>query len=142
MTAAKGKATGLKQIILDADDLAHEDLEVPEWGVTVRIRGLSGTDRDRYEAQQVAVRRAGNSAELELRLADYRSKLVVRCLVDPATDERIFADGDAPALGRKSGLVIDRLFEIARRLSGMDDNAEAAARGNSGTAQSGGSTTD
>ncbi|MFE3382837.1 hypothetical protein [Streptomyces anulatus] len=36
--------------ILDADDLAIEDVPVPEWGGTVRVKGMSGTERDRFEA--------------------------------------------------------------------------------------------
>lgn len=130
---------GLKDTILGADDLAYEDRDVPEWGVKVRVHGLTGTDRDAYEARAVAVKRG--SQDVELRLQDFRSRLLVKCLHDPETGERVFDDKDVAKLGRKSGVVIDRLFDVARRLSGMSQEALEDARGNSGSAPSGSSTT-
>ncbi|MGH9247944.1 MAG: hypothetical protein ACRD0W_00265 [Acidimicrobiales bacterium] len=130
----------IKDQILAADDLPFEDLKVPEWGVELRVRGLTGTDRDAYEARAVAVRNAGQ--DVELRLSDFRSRLVIKCLYDPATDERLFADSEVSALGAKSGVVIERLFKIAQRLSGMDSAALGRAEGNSETDRSDVSTTD
>jgi hypothetical protein len=136
-------AKDLKDLILAAEDIDFEDMDVPEWGVKVRVRGMSGTDRDSFEAKMVAVRKGGAAGqEVELRLADFRSKVLVKCLVDPETQKRIFDDKDAQQLGLKSGAVIDRLFDVAKRLSGMDEAAEEDARGNSGTGPSAGSTTD
>lgn len=129
----------IKDQILAADDLPFEDVKVPEWGVELRVRGLTGTDRDAYEARAVAVRNAGQ--DIELRLADFRSRLVVKCLHDPATDQRLFDDKEVSALGAKSGVVIQRLFKIAQRLSGMDTDALGRAEGNSETDQSDVSTT-
>lgn len=135
--------TDLKGLILAAEDIDFEDHDVPEWGVKVRVRGMSGTDRDSFEAKMVAVRKGGAAGqEVELRLADFRSKVLVKCLVDPETQERVFDDKDAQQLGRKSGAVINRLFDVAKRLSGMDEDAEEDARGNSGTGPSAGSTAD
>ena len=129
---------GLRDQILEADDLPSELVEVPEWKVTVEVRGMTGTDRDAYEAKAVALKRGGT--DIELRLADFRSKLLVKCLFDPESGERVFADNEAQKLGAKSGQVIERLFEVAGRLSGMADSSVEAARGNSVTARSGGST--
>jgi hypothetical protein len=39
-----------RDAILQAPDLQGEDVAVPEWGGTVRVRGLSGAQRDAYEA--------------------------------------------------------------------------------------------
>jgi hypothetical protein len=130
--------SGIKDRILAADDLPVEDVEVPEWGVTVQVRGMSGTDRDAYEAKAVALKRGGT--DIELRLADFRSKLLVKSLFDPESGERIFADNEVHKLGAKSGQVIERLFEVAGRLSGMADKSTEVAKGNSVTARSGGST--
>lgn len=117
-----------KSDILAVDDLPTEEVKVPEWGGTVRVRGMSGIERDAYEASQVAMRQAGKPPEL--RLANFRSKLIVRCLIDDA-GKRLFADTDAAELGRKSGKVVDRLFDVCRKLSGMTDEAVAEAEGNS-----------
>ena len=134
-----GRAATLKAQILAADDLPFEDHDVPEWGVKVRVRGLTGTDRDAYEAKMVAMRQGGK--DVELRLANFRARMVVKCLVDPETDERIFEDNDAPALGRKSAAALDRLHDVAHRLSGMDERAAARAEGNSEADPSDSSTT-
>lgn len=131
---------GLKDTILAADDRDFEDHHVPEWGVKVRVKGLSGTDRDAYEARMVAIRKTSKGEDVEMRMQDFRTRLVVKCLVDPDTDERVFAEGEVGKLGAKSGMVIDRLYDVARRLSGMDDKSLEAARGNSQTGQSGSST--
>lgn len=130
---------GLKDKILAADDIPHEDVEVPEWGVTVRIKGLSGTDRDAYEAKAIALKNQGQ--DVELRLADFRAKMLIKCLCDPDTGDRLFGDKEASQLGRKHGAVLDRLHDIAMRLSGMGRHAKEAAKGNSGAAVSGSSTT-
>jgi hypothetical protein len=130
---------GLKDTILGADDIEEEDHDVPEWGVKVKVRGMTGTERDSFEGKLVAMRKGGTDPEM--RLADFRSKVLVRCLVDPETDKRIFDEKDVQQLGRKSGAVLDRLFDVAKRLSGMDDKAVEAARGNSPAAPSGSSTT-
>ncbi len=131
--------SGLKDLILAAEDRPFEDIDVPEWGVKVRVRGLSGTERDSYEAKAVAVRQGGK--DVELRLANFRSKLVVKCLFDPENDERIFDDNEVNALGSKSGKVIDELFDLCQKLSGMDSGAVARAEGNSETDPSDSSTT-
>lgn len=133
---------GLKDSILSAEDIEHEDHDVPEWGVKVRVQAMTGTQRDSFEAKMVAVRKGQDGPDVELRLADFRSRVLVKCLADPETGKRIFEDKDAQQLGRKSGAVIDRLFDVAKRVSGMDEGSVETARGNSGTAQSGGSTTD
>jgi len=112
--------TDLRGLILAADDLPFEDLDVPEWGVKVRVRGLTGTDRDAYEAKSVALRRGGQ--DIELRLANFRSRLVVKCLYDPETGERIFGDNETAQLGAKAARVIERLFDIANRLSALVDD--------------------
>jgi hypothetical protein len=140
--AAPRKPSSLHDLILAADDRPYEDVPVPEWGgAVVRVRGMSGTDRDAYEAKSVAVRKMSKAgADVEMRLADFRSKLLVKCLFDPETDERVFQDNEVQKLGTKSGRVIERLFELAGTLSGMSDDSEAEARGNSPAAPSGNST--
>lgn len=133
--------SNLHDQIVAADDLSYEDETIPEWGdAKVRIRGLSGHDRDAYEAKAVAVKNMGQ--DVELRLADFRSRLVIKCLFDPETDEQVFADNEVTVLAAKSGVVIQRLFKIAQRLSGMDTDALSRAEGNSETDPSDSSTTD
>ncbi|MFJ6019779.1 hypothetical protein ACIQFP_10560 [Nocardiopsis alba] len=120
--------------ILSAEDRSYEDVEVPEWGGTVRVIGLSGTDRDAWEATMVDAK--GQAATV--RLQNFRAKLVAKCLVD-TNGKRIFTDSQVKDLGQKNGSVLDRLFDKARELSGMMKDAVSDAEGNSESARNGSS---
>jgi hypothetical protein len=133
------RAADLKAQILAADDRPFEDLDIEEWGVKIRVRGMTGTERDAYEAKAVKLNQGGKDLEVQLR--DFRSRLVVKCLYDPETNERIFADDEAAQLGAKAGKVIDRLFDVAQELSGMTEGAVARAEGNFGIVLNDGSIT-
>ncbi len=43
-----------RDLIDGADDLPVEDVEVPEWGGAVRLRTLTGSERDGFEASVVS----------------------------------------------------------------------------------------
>lgn len=111
-----------KDQILTADDLQTEDVEVPEWGGTVRLRGLTGAERDAYEYAMIQAREKGNLGKVGV-----RSGFVAKCIVDEQ-GQRVFSDGDIQKLGMKSSAVLDRLFEKAAKLSrfGDDDVDELA----------------
>lgn len=100
--------------ILGVDDKVYEDIEVPEWNGSVRVRGLSGTQRDDYESS--IIQQNGNDRKVNLTNA--RAKLVARCLVDEG-GHLLFTLDDVRALGRKSARALERVFDKARELSGM-----------------------
>jgi hypothetical protein len=100
--------------ILAASDIKTETVNVPEWGGAVLVRGMSGTERDAYEQSILVVNSKGRKVDL----VGARAKLVVRCIVDEA-GHRLFEDGDAPALAAKSAAAIERVFDVASRLSGL-----------------------
>ncbi|MEV1006132.1 hypothetical protein [Streptomyces sp. NPDC049881] len=128
-----------KDAILQAEDRAHEDIAVPEWGGEVRIQALSGTERDAYEASFVRLDARGKQIGRDLK--NTRARLLALCIVG-SDGKRQFTDADVRALGAKNGAVLDRLFDAAKRLSGLHERSVEAAEGNSGTAPSGGSTSD
>lgn len=101
-----------KAAILAADDLEHEDVPAPEWGGTVRVRGLNGRERDSYEMRMAVARQNGETD------VDIRASLVGRCMVDE-NGERLFTDRELPQLALKSGAVLDRVFDVVARLSGI-----------------------
>ena len=125
-----------KDDILKADDIETREVPVPEWGGTVRVRALSGKDRDAYEASCMQERSKG---QMVRNLANVRAKLVVRSIID-ADGNRIFADTDANALGAKSAAALDRVFAVAAELSRLSEEDVDELAGNSGAVQSGGST--
>jgi hypothetical protein len=106
--------------ILAADDLKSEDVSVPEWGGSVRVRSMMATDRDAYEQNMLASRGADEKANLR----NIRARLVAFCLIDEA-GERLFSDTEIDALGRKNAAVLDRLFDVASRLNAIGDREVA-----------------
>lgn len=115
-----------KDAILGADDRPTRDVEVPEWGGTVRIRGLTGAERDAYEVALSGVRPDGTA---RINLVNVRARLIALSVVDEA-GERLFTDKDAAALGEKSAVAMQRVFEAAQHLSGLtDEDIEELAEG-------------
>lgn len=90
-----------KGAILAADDIRIKTVDVPEWGGTVGIRVISGTDRDKFE-QSYSDKDMGN----------FRIRFLAASLCDEHGG-RLFTDEDVEELGRKSSLVINRLFAVA-----------------------------
>lgn len=105
-----------KDQIRQADDTQTEVVPVLEWGGDVIVRGMTGIERDGFEAE-IAERR-GKKVRFDLR--NFRAKLVVRTVVDEAGD-RVFSDADATWLGEKSAVALGRVFDVASRLSGLSD---------------------
>lgn len=124
-----------RDAILKADDLSFEDVEVPEWGGSVRVRALSGHDRDEFEASMATMRGKKLVPDTE----NIRAKLVARCLIDEQGDP-MFSQRDVWELGKKSAAALDRIFEVASRLSGLDADDIEELEGNSAGDQNGGST--
>jgi hypothetical protein len=104
--------------ILKAEDRATEVVEVPEWGGSVTIRALSGTERDRFETESVSYGRT-NQGGLQIsgvQTNNVRARLVALSVID-ADGKRMFSDKDVLALGDKSAAALNRVFEAAQQLS-------------------------
>ncbi|URL59623.1 hypothetical protein IM816_05870 [Luteibacter flocculans] len=128
-----------KDQILAADRKKHEDIEVKEWGGTVRLQELSASDRDLWEAEAFTVAPDGASAKFNPKHA--RARLVVRCLVDE-TGRRLFTDDEVAALGSLSASTMQKLFNKARALNAITNSDIKELEGNSDAGPSaGGSST-
>ena len=90
-----------KGAILAADDIKIKTVDVPEWGGKVGIKVISGTDRDKFE-QSYSNKDMGN----------FRVRFLAATLCDE-NGGRLFTDEEVEELGRKSSLVINRLFSAA-----------------------------
>ena len=121
-----------KAAILTADDLGRREVAVPEWGGTVLIRGLTGAERDAYEASMLRQR----GTEMVANLQQIRAGLVARCCIG-ADGERLFTDHDVGALGEKSAAALDRVFEACAGLSRLTEKDIGDLAGNSGAAPGG-----
>lgn len=136
-----------KDQILQADDLEHRTVSVPEWNGEVIVRAMTGRERDSYEQSLVTLRPALDATgkpipgrmETVRDASNLRAKVVVRCLIDDK-GSRLFKDTDAGALGAKSAAVLDRLFDVCAELSRLNDEDVEEEEGKSAAAQSGAST--
>lgn len=110
-----------REAVLAADDLPTTDVDVPEWGGSLRVRGLTGAERDQFEEWVLRGR-------TRVSLANVRARLVAMACVDEQ-GERLFQDADVEELGAKSGRALDRVFDVISRLSGlMPADVEALAK--------------
>jgi len=106
-----------RDAILAVEDRTFADVPCPEWGGTVRLRSITGAQRDAYE--QSLMQQRGGSKQLNMRNA--RAKLIVLCAVDES-GRPMFSEDDLAALGRKNARPLDRLFDACRKLAGLSDN--------------------
>lgn len=105
-----------KDAILKRTDLRVEDVDVPEWGGTVRVREMTGSERDQFEMASIV--RRGKNREVNLR--NLRARLVVMSCVDEK-GERLFSNADIEALGKLGAAGIQRVYDKAMELSGLSD---------------------
>lgn len=103
--------------ILAASDIQTVPVDVPEWGGSVLVRGMTGLERDNFE--QEIVSHVGKKTILKWE--NVRAKTVALCVVDDQ-GRRIFEESDIEALGQKSAAALERVFDAARRLSGLSDS--------------------
>ena len=103
-------------MILKADNLRTEEVSVPEWGGVVLVRELSGRARDEWEASLAVMRGKAMVPDV----ANLRAKLVARSVVGD-DGEPVFTQNDVHALGELSAAALDRVFEVASRLSGLGE---------------------
>jgi hypothetical protein len=103
-----------KDLILQANDQVIEKVDVPEWGGSVYVRSLSGTERDAYEASII-----GTSANRDVpNLKNVRARLAVMTICDES-GKRLFSDDEAATLGEKNTTALLRVYVTAQRLSGL-----------------------
>ena len=117
-----------RKSILAADDVRKEKIAVPEWGGDVFLRVLTGTDRDRFE-----------ESYSEQKMKAFRIRFLLLALCDEA-GQRLFADDEGDVLGKKSSVVINRLFEAGWKLNAFTQEAVDALGEDSQPVPSGDST--
>lgn len=114
--------------ILQANDLAKELVPVPEWGGDVWVRGMTGAERDKFEASIVQQKGQRNSS-FNLVMTDIRAKLASATICDES-GIRLFSEADVKKLSEKSAVALQRVFVVAQKLSGIGEkDVEELAKG-------------
>lgn len=102
----------LREQILNSSDMESEAIALPDWGDgPFYVRAMTGNERDDFESSLSGVGGRVNTKHI-------RAKLVCKTLCDE-NGNRIFTDADIAAVGNKSARMLDRVFAVACRLSGI-----------------------
>jgi hypothetical protein len=112
-----------KDQILEASDLKTEEVNVPEWGGTVKVRTMTGTDRDAFENSMVATLPDGSRKP---DMSNMRAKLVALTVVGD-DGNRLFDVSDIDRLALKSASALARVFDAAQALNGLGAKAQEEA---------------
>jgi hypothetical protein len=110
-----------KAQILAAEDLLTRDIDVPEWGGTIRIRMLTAAQRLQLESEYRHAVDAGMIAPQNWR----ELHLVLSAVNEDGTP--MFTDADAAALGKKSGRAMARVFDAINDFN-LGKGIEGAAK--------------
>lgn len=110
--------------IIDAEDLAFEDVPVPEWGGTVRISEMNAADAVALSNDTRDSSTVGEDAIIMI--------LIYAC--KDADGNRLFTKDDLLKLRKKNFDVLNRLNRVAMRLNKMDSASQAALKNASGVA--------
>lgn len=111
---SNGHGSLTREQILAAVDQKIEAVDVPEWNGTVYVRNLTGKARDKFDATRYKL----HGKQVEIIHDNTRAALLAASICDKA-GKLLFTEADIEALGEKNGAVLDRLFDVAQRLSGM-----------------------
>lgn len=106
-----------REQILAADDLPSKEVEVPEWGGSVKVRSITAKDRDEFEQALIAARQAKRVAP-----ENVRARYVAACIVGE-DGKPLFTAKDVEALGQKSFAALERVYQAATELNALSDEA-------------------
>ena len=120
--------SSLKDKILKSVDVPQETVLISEWGnVEILVKGMTAGQRGDWD---VRVKRFSKEADSTNFSIEAMIPLLVQCLYDPETKERIFEDTDCALLAEKSFNVLAALFDKALFLSGKSTEALKVIEGN------------
>ncbi len=108
--SAPSTASTVRDRIKAADDRPEERVEIPEWGVVLRVRGLCALD--------AAALATDAGAEL------YSQRLLSRCVCDESGEPVYPTPADAAELMAKSLPIVHRLLAAANRVNGKDEDEQ------------------
>jgi len=115
--------------IVKAKDYTIEEVEVPEWGGVVRLRSLTGKDRDEYESAIVDSSSSPGKPDARVDIRGLKALLLSMAIVDE-NDEKMFDKKEVDILNSKSAKVIEMLWNKAQEMNGIGIEAVDKAEKN------------
>jgi hypothetical protein len=118
----------IRDQILAVQDIPTQLVEVPEWGVKIEVRGMTGAERTRIMDKATA-----DAGEMNLQMI--YPEIVIATSFDPLTGEQVFVPEDRDILLSKSATALDRVAMVGMRLSGFTkESADELGKDSSETA--------
>jgi len=109
-----------REAILSANDLKKEKVECPEWGGFVFVKSLTAKERDEWETSLFDTKRRGKNVEVKMKRENIRARFVALTVIDES-GTLLFSVADIAELGNKNASAMDRIFEVAQKLSGLTE---------------------
>lgn len=121
--------SSIRDIIFNADDIFSDTVTVPEWdNVVIEIRSPTAAVRNKM----LASFSKPSDDDPDVQVVDteqlYPAVIVITCF-DPESGELLFTDDDKGWLMEKNGKAVQRVAEVALRMSGLADAEEAVEAG-------------
>lgn len=117
--------------ILQTLDATTETIFVPEWGGSVFVKTLSAEEREEFENLFI---NDDGKRKPQTEITNLRAFLVSLSVVNE-NGERVFTTDDVEELNRKNANCIERIFNVAQRLSALREQDIKALTKNSETTQ-------
>lgn len=99
-------------------------LDVPEWGGAVKVRSMTGLERDRYELAMQLEKEKGLASAFSL-----RGFVATSCCLDE-DGSQLFRPEDQDAVSGLNAGALDRILEAVLSLSRMSAQSLVDAEGN------------
>lgn len=103
--------------ILAVDDRRYEIVPVPEWGGEVKLRSLTGKERDAFEASLSEQR----GTKVKRNVENFRARLVALCAVNEENKLLFTNKQQVVLLGNKSVAALQRVFDKCNEMNGLSD---------------------
>lgn len=115
-----------RDAFLSGKGVPIEEIQLPELGGSVFVKGMTAKDRSAFEKQFQTPSGKTN----KVKLAEVRERIVVATVCDESKAP-LFTEADIPAIGEMPAVVIERLVTVAQRLCGMTNQDVESLAGNS-----------
>lgn len=112
----------LRERIIESKDIKEELVFVPEWDVTILIKGLTGKQRARLLSSTTA----SGKPDIE----KIYPEICVMCTYDPETKLNIFSPADKEIINGKAGSALELIATKAMGLSGLTQDSMENLRKN------------
>jgi hypothetical protein len=124
-----------KQQIVEANDVKMEKVFVPELAdgdpeAYVMVRTMTAKQRDDWDASNILPDPEKGEGKYKVKMENYRSRLCVICLSDDEGNP-LFTLEEVGLLAGKSSIAIQRIYDAAQKINGIDVSAIEDAEKNS-----------